>query len=262
MEHATLTFLGCGGSSGVPIIGCTCSVCRSHNPFNHRLRSSALIEDRGKVYLIDASPDLREQFLRAKLNHLDGLFLTHTHYDHIGGLEELRTVSYLQQKAIPCFLSESSLDNLKKVYYYHFQTSDKEQNYKAEIDFQVLPHENNMALVDGKEFFYFPYRQGGMEVLGFRFKNLAYVTDIKEFDDSIFSYLEDLDILILSSPRAQPTRVQFSLDEALSFLERVNPKKTYLMHLSHEIDYEKCKKKLPAKVYLAYDGLKLPFVFS
>jgi len=261
MGNGKIRFVGTGGSAGVPMIGCECGTCRSDNPKNQRLRTSATIVVDGKTLIIDASPDFREQALRYKIQSPHALFLTHTHYDHVGGLEELRSYTIHTHTAIPCYLSRSSFDNVKKLLYYHFTPKSEEVNFTAMFDFRVLDDSSGVFNIDEVEVKYFSYSQGTMAVTGFRIGGLAYVTDIKEYDPSLFSHLADLDVLVVSAVWRTPSKMQMTVEEALAFQQKVGAKRTYFIHLSHDIEYTKVSGSLPAGVSLAYDGLEVEFSY-
>lgn len=252
----SLLFLGTGSSAGVPVIGCHCSVCTSKDLKNRRLRASVFVRWKGKQLLIDAGPDFRQQALRYDIRHIDGLLLTHTHFDHVGGLEELRTYNAKQQCAIPCLLSSASYAEVQKLFYYLFEKGGEMKNYTSAFDFTVLEEKGEVSFF-GLPVRYFSYSQGGMKVLGYRFGDFAYVTDIKKYTDDIFKELEGLSCLVLSAQRFTESRIQFTIDEAVDFAKRVGAKKTYLMHLSHDIEYNHLLTLLPESITLAYDGLVL-----
>ncbi|MDF2550634.1 MAG: phnP [Chlamydiales bacterium] len=252
---ATFLFLGTGSSSGTPCLLCPCSVCQSSEAKNKRLRSSALVETEGRHFLIDAGPDLRQQALTYAIRRIDALFLTHTHYDHIAGLEELRAYSYCQGGAVDCVLSKASFAEVKKRYSYLFE--ERTANSKVMLNFQPLGEGHGKGHVQSVPFAYMSYFQCNMEVSGFRFGSLAYLTDIGDYDPSVFEQLQGVETLILGAARPKPSPCQLSFEEAAAFAKEVNPKITYLTHISHEVDHERLK--LPAGVHLAYDGLKLNF---
>lgn len=257
MMKGEFTFLGTGASAGVPVIGCTCKVCASPSPFNKRFRTSALLTLENKNILVDAGPDFRMQALKIGIEHLEGLIITHTHFDHIAGIDELRIFTF--KKPIPCLLSKESLEELNIRYHYLFKDKLDNDSYVVKMDFQPLEGERGEVNFAGILFKYFSYLQGSMLVNGFRIGNFAYVTDIQKYPESIFDDLEGVEILVLSALRGGHSYIHFNLEEAVAFSKRVKATKTYLTHISHELDYEETNKKLPSEVRLGYDGLKISF---
>ncbi len=242
-------FLGTGASSGVPVVGCKCSICKSKDRRNHRLRTSGLLQVSGKNFLIDASPDVRQNALEYQIESLDALFLTHPHEDHIGGMNDLRSYSFLNQnKKIPLVLSEVTLKVLNIRFDYLMDRFLIEE----------LKEKRGQAFISGVEVRYFSYSQQGLQVNGFRFGTFAYVTDIKDYEEAIFADLEGVETLVLGAINEKESRMHFSIQEASEFKKK-NPsvKRCYLTHLSHEVDYETISKALPEGVMLAYDGLEL-----
>jgi len=256
---ATLLFLGTGASSGIPVIGCTCSVCTSKDPKNARLRASCLVTIEGKKILIDVGPDFRLQALRYGIDRIDGLAITHTHYDHIGGLEELRIYNYRQKMAIPCLLSRESFSSMKKLFYYLFEKEEGRISFTSQFDYQVLKKAREHTTFCSLPIQTFGYSQGSMHVTGYRFGSLAYVTDIKSYPETIFEDLNGVNTLIISALRFTESHMQLSIDEAVDFSQKVKAKNTYLMHLAHEVDYHHLKQLLPDTIKPAFDGLELEF---
>lgn len=260
--NGELLFLGTGPSSGIPRIACTCPVCFSSDPHNKRLRPAALITLGEKKILIDAGPDYRCQALRYQINRLDGVIITHSHFDHIAGLDELR-VYYLQtRKPMPVLLSEPTYLALKQKYDYIFLERKEGASLTVQLDFQVLKSERGVAKFLGLEIGHLLYEQGGMPVTGLRFGSLAYISDIRKYPETIFKDLAGVKTLIVSALRKEPSPLHFSLNEAVEFSQKVGAEKTYLTHMGHELDHDQTNALLPKGCQLAYDGLKLDFFYA
>jgi len=253
----SFVFLGTGASAGVPVIGCDCAVCTSASPYNKRLRSSGLLKIGGRNFLIDAGPDFREQALRAKIHHLDALFLTHTHFDHIAGVDELRAYFFRKKKPIPCLLSRESFEDLKKRYYYLFLPIGQGPTLSVQLDLKVLDDDQGSIHFEGLEVGYFSFYQGGMKVTGYRILDFAYISDIRDYEETIFDELKGVKTLVLSALWEKKSDLHLSLDEAVFFAEKIKPAQTYLIHTNHGIDYESTNRKLPKGIRLAYDGLEI-----
>lgn len=254
---AELLFLGTGGSLGVPVIGCKCSVCKSNDPKNIRTRPSALATVNGKRLLIDAGTDLREQALKFGIEDIDGVMLTHAHHDHTAGIDELRAFSFLKGAPIPCLMSEATFSEMRMRYHYIFgEEKQREKITSSAFLLQLLKEECEFV---GEKIGYVTFEQGGMKVNGFLMGNLAYISDIKDYDDSLFDELNGVEVLVVSAAREKPSNLHLTVGEAIDFSKRVGAKRTYLTHLSHELDYEKISNALPSNVEMAYDGLLVPF---
>jgi len=197
--------------------------------------------------------------LKARISRVEGLFLTHTNYDHIAGIDELRALNFWQQTPISCLLSQESLDELKVRYYYLFAGDEDGGARKAQIACQVLPNDMGHVEFAGHRIGYVSYFQSNMKVNGFRLGNFAYISDIRVFDEAIFPFLEGVESLVLSALRVEPSRAHFSLEEAAAFAQKVKAKKTWLTHLSHHVDYEAACKILPPDVRPGFDGLEFFF---
>ncbi len=259
MLTGQFVFLGTSASAGVPVIGCKCSVCLSSLPFNRRLRPSGLLKIQGKNLLIDVGPDFREQALRAKIDTLDGLLLTHTHYDHIAGIDDLRIYYIRSQKRLPCLLSGESFEELKKKYYYLFQPIGSALTLSAQLDICLLEKDEGEVDFLGVKIGYMSYFQGGTKVNGFRIGDFAYISDIRDFDPSIFISLKGVSKLVVSALREEPSPLHLSVDEAVSFARQVGAEETRITHISHGLDHEVVNRKLPPSIQLGFDGLTMEF---
>lgn len=245
-------FLGTGSSWGIPMIGCSCSVCHSKDPRNNRLRSSILLKMDNQKILVDAGPDFRMQALRYGISHLDGLILTHSHYDHVAGLDDLRAIYYIRKSPLPLLLSKETADDIQRSYHYLFR-SERESRFKM----QLLPQKQGIVNFEVIRVQYLSYIQAGMTVNGFRFGNLAYISDIRSFEPTIFDQLKGVKSLIISALRYTPSDLHFSVDEAIDFARQIGAERVWLTHLSHELEHEQTNAYLPANISLAYDGLEI-----
>ncbi len=250
-------FLGTGGSSGIPMIGCDCEVCRSTSPFNKRLRSSGLITIGEKKFLIDVGPDFRMQALKFNIKRLTAVLLTHTHADHIAGIDDLRAFYFLEKKKMPCVLSQETFDEVKLRYHYLLQPLVSGKSLSAQIDFQILPQDFGDFELEKIRFDYFSYFQMDIKVTGFRIGNFAYVSDIRQYTDQIFQSLRGIDILVLSALRHTPSLMHFSIEEAIAFSRRTSAKMTYLTHIAHDLEHEAINAILPSDMKMSYDGLDI-----
>lgn len=254
-----LIFLGTGGSVGVPMIGCTCPICLSEDSKNKRLRPSVLLKLGQKQFLIDVGPDFRFQALRLGITMLDGLLLTHAHHDHTAGLDDLRPIYHRRKAPLPILLSEKTAEDLKMRFYYLFQNPNDPEQFKSHFDLHLLSKQNGEEYFQGFIFHYVTYTQGGMPVNGFRIGDLAYLSDIRQYDASIFEQLKGVRYLIISSLRYTPSPLHFSVDEAIDFAKELQVEFVWLTHLSHDLEYHQTNAYLPANVRLAYDGLEIEF---
>lgn len=259
MKKANLKFtiLGSGTSTGVPLIGCKCSVCRSKNPRNQRLRASAWVQWAGKNFLIDTSTDLRQQALRAKIPRVDAVLFTHPHADHIHGIDELRSFNFIQQAPIPVYGNAWTCSELREKFNYIFQTQVVEGGGIPRLQLNEIAPETQAIDINGFSVIPIPYSHGSKECLGYRFDSIAYIPDCSYIPSLSLERLKGLAVLILDCVRIKPHRTHFHLDQALETAARISPKKTYLTHLGHDFDYAKVSKKLPKGVALAYDDLTI-----
>jgi phosphoribosyl 1,2-cyclic phosphate phosphodiesterase len=252
-------FLGTGGSAGVPMIGCYCSVCMSGLKENKRLRSSGLLQVGNKRLLIDVGPDFREQALKFKIDHLDGVLITHPHFDHIGGLDDLRVYYFIDKAPISCLLSQESLDDLKLRYHYMMRPLEPGKSLCAQVEFQILEKDFGEYHFQEIPIQYMSYFQMTTKVTGFRIGSFAYVSDIRDYTDELLNSLAGVEVLVLSALRHVPTLMHFSVEEAIAFTRRVGSKMTYLTHVAHDLEHNTTNAMLPPDVRLSYDGLQISF---
>lgn len=252
-------FLGSGGSMGVPVIGCSCPVCTSNSPNNKRLRSSGLLKVQGKAFLIDAGPDFREQALKYRINHLDGILLTHTHFDHIGGLDDLRVFYFIQRHPLSCLVSQETFEELKVRYHYLMIPLQNGKTVCTQLDFQILEGDFGKVDFQGVPIHYLTYFQAGMKVTGYRIGNFAYVSDIREYTDEVIEALKGVETLVLSALRFSASEMHFSVEEAIAFARKVRAKKTWFTHIAHDLDHDKTNELLPPDIRMGYDGLEITF---
>lgn len=255
MEGSFL-LLGTGGSMGVPAIGCRCAVCTSSSPHNKRLRCAGFLEWNGKKLLIDAGPDIRTQALKFHLDWIDGLILTHAHYDHLAGLDDLKVYAFITNKKVPCLLSKETYKEVERRYHYLLEDTF------SQIDFHFLSDDFGKTLFEGVPLSYLTYSQTNMKVTGLRFGNFAYITDIREYDSRVIEALQGIDTLVLSALRHTPSPAHFTIEEGIDFARKIKAKKTIFTHIAHDLDHEKTNRELPKGFSLGYDGMTIPFTME
>ncbi len=247
----TLTLLGTGTSHGVPSIGCSCAVCTSDDARNRRFRCSAWLQYEGRSVLIDTATEFRLQALRAGIQRLDAILFTHSHADHIFGLDDVRVFSERQGREIPCYGSSETLEDLRRRFDYIFKQTQWGGG-KPRLD--LIPITEAVDLF-GLRIVPVPVMHGRLPVLGFRFGKAAYVTDCNQISPGSLELLRGLDLLVLDALRREPHPTHFNLDEALAVVAELRPSRTYLTHLTHDLDHAATNALLPPGVELAYDGL-------
>lgn len=253
-----LTFLGTGTSMGVPTLGCTCAVCTSDDPHDRRLRPSILLRwqqgGRERVIVIDTGPDFREQALRNGLQRVDAVLYTHSHADHILGLDDLRPLSFVVAReggSIPLYASETTAAVLTRIYDYTFSPSATYPN-RARVQIMPLPAE---VSVHGVNFIRVPVKHGSLDIDGFRFGRVAYLTDVSEIPEASFALLEGLDCVILSALRHKPHPSHATIEQAVGWARRIGARRTWFTHIAHELPHTETNRALPAGMALSYDGL-------
>jgi len=252
-DAARVLVLGTGTSHGVPMIGCECGTCRSTDPRDKRSRASILIQTHdGPAVLVDTTPDLRMQALAHGVKRVDAIVYTHSHADHVMGLDEVRRFNVMQKSAIPCYGDEQTLEDLKRIYSYIF-SPDAPRG--AGIPQVVLSRIVGEFCIGAATLMPVPLHHGGRQILGYRVGSLAYLTDCSAIPDTSWPLLNGVRILILDALRERPHPTHMSLQQALDVVERLRPERAFFTHMCHDLPHAATCARLPAGVELAYDGL-------
>lgn len=289
--QGTLTFLGTGTSMGVPTIACACAVCTSADTRDKRLRPSVLVRwpcpegtERtekpmkarkgllpfpeesgpcGRAVLIDTGPDFRQQALTAGLKRVDAVFYTHSHADHIFGLDDLRPLSYLMHREsgpIPLHTDPETRTVLERIYNYTFAEDAKYPN-RARVQLNDL-RDGEPVAVHEVRFVPVPVMHGNLPIMGYRFGNAAYFTDVSSIPESSFALLEGLEVLVLSALRHTPHPSHANVEQAVRWAKRIGARDTWFTHISHELGHAETNARMPKGMALAYDGLTVPVTLA
>jgi phosphoribosyl 1,2-cyclic phosphate phosphodiesterase len=252
-----ITVLGSGTSVGVPTIGCPCAVCHSDNPHDKRLRPSVLVsfdaKGRRRNIVIDTTPDFRIQALTSGFAWLDAILYTHSHADHIMGLDDIRPFNYGRPDRIPAYGLPETLEVIQSAFPYAFVERPTHPGGAPRVDARAL--ESEPVDLFGVKFRPVPVWHGKLKILGYRFGRAAYVTDQSDIPDESVPLLEDLDVLFLDALRRIPHPSHSTVDQAVAWVERLRPKRAYLTHICHDLGHAETNAELPRGVELAYDGL-------
>jgi phosphoribosyl 1,2-cyclic phosphate phosphodiesterase len=255
----TFTFLGTGTSVGVPMLGCDCAVCRSPDPRNQRYRCAALVQTPHGRLLIDTPPELRLQLLRARVGFVHAILFTHYHADHLFGLDDVRPFARHLGGAVPLYCTRATEQVIRQAFGYAFthEAVNNSSLFVPKLAFHTITADPFAVL--GERVLPIPLLHGGFDVLGFRFDDVAYCTDVSGIPETSWPRLEGLRVLVLDALRPHPHPGHFSLDQALEVIARLRPRRAYLTHMTHELEHEATNKRLPPGVELAYDGLSFTF---
>jgi phosphoribosyl 1,2-cyclic phosphate phosphodiesterase len=248
-----ITFLGTGTSQGVPIINCNCLVCTSTDQRNKRLRTSVSVQTENISFIIDTTPDLRQQLLKYPLTRLDAVLYTHAHADHIYGLDDLRRFNQIQNKRIPVYGEPETINRLKNIFGYAFGNGE----LKLGLPNLEANEVNGTFSLGGIKIIPLKLKHGSQMITGFRIGKFAYCTDVSEIPSDSYDLLTDLDVLVLGALRDRPHPTHFSVNEAVEEAHRIGAKETYLIHMSHKIEHEASSHGLPPGINFSYDGLTL-----
>ena len=249
-----VTLMGTGTSTGVPRIACDCPVCTSDDPRNRRLRTGVLLEVEdgdGGVLIIDTSPDFRRQALTHDVRRLDAVLYTHSHADHIYGLDDIRIFNFLQRHELPCYGSRETLDAIRRYFGYVFEDT---QGGGGKPLLRLVPVREPFEVL-GRRVVPVPVYHGEMEVYGYRVGDFAFLTDVSTIPDGSWDLLAGLDVLVLGALRYRPHPTHLNFEQAFSVARRIGARRTLLTHISHEVDHTAPAVPLPEGIEIAHDGL-------
>ena len=257
-NQARLTFLGTGTSTGVPVIGCHCTVCESDDARNQRLRSSVLLETSSTTLLVDAGPDLRQQALRSDLKKVDAVLYTHGHMDHVVGFDELRAFCWHRDSPLPMYANAGCMEILQTMFAWAFAETNIYRGYIKPGPVIV----EGVFSIDDWRITPLPVMHGAVETNGYLFcregsARVAYIPDAKYIPEETMELISGVDILILDALHYRSHPTHLNVQESLAVIEKVQPTQAYLTHCSHEIDHASLEEQLPATVRVAYDTLTL-----
>ena len=253
MTPITLTVLGCGSSSGCPVINCECDTCQSTLAQNNRTRCSAWIQTPEASIVIDTGTDFRQQALREKIPRIDAVLYTHPHADHLNGLDDLRAFCYRQQSAIPIYGNEHTLSNIEERFSYAFLEPIAFWD-KPVLKSHRLKANQNVA---GLSVQAFDVPHGRWTVSAFRISNIAWLSDLNDISDDIIDQLQGLEHLFLDCLMDKPYPSHLSVSQAFAFAQKISAHHTHLIHMTHSLEYQALQNRCPDGISVAFDGLKV-----
>ncbi len=250
-----VTFLGTGTSTGVPVVGCHCRVCSSDNPKNKRLRQSVKVETDGKTFVIDTTPDLRLQLLRDPIPRLDFILFTHSHADHMMGLDDIRPFNFRQRETIHAYSNRGTAKAIQRAFGYIWDDRSQIGGGKPQLAIHEVDGPFTAAGIDVVPI---PVIHGDWTILGFRIGPFAYITDTNGIPRQSMRLLQGVEVLALDGLRAAPPHpTHFTIADAVNAAHEIEARETWLIHLTHEVDHDTFDATLPKGIHLAYDGLRL-----
>lgn len=249
-----ITFLGTGTSQGVPVIACSCMVCQSSDPKDKRLRTSILIEENGKTFIIDTGPDFRQQMLREEVKSLDAVLFTHEHKDHTAGFDDVRAFNFINKRKMDVYASHRVQQAIHREFAYIF--SDFKYPGIPEINLHLL--ENKVTTISGVDFMPIEVLHYKLPVFGFRVGDFTYITDANFISEEEKEKIKGSKVIVLNALRREAHISHYTLDQAVDLMKEFKPEKAYLIHASHQLGlHADIQKELPPGIELAYDGLKI-----
>jgi phosphoribosyl 1,2-cyclic phosphate phosphodiesterase len=250
-----ITFLGTGTSHGIPVIGCDCPVCQSTNPKNRRNRIGMWLDGGpGASLIIDISSEFRIGALAAGLKHVDIALLSHTHSDHVSGLDDLRIFSQRSGKATPIYSDAHTLADIRDRFAYAFNPPKEYGGGVPQLELHELKQTTDIA---GLKITPLPVLHGPQPILGFRVNDFAFITDVTIIPEATLKLMEGLDILALDCLRREPHSTHLCLEQSIAYAKRIGAKKTFFIHMTHDLEHVATESELPETIRLAYDGLTL-----
>ena len=247
-------FLGTGTSQGIPVIGSKDPVCLSADIKDKRFRSSVFISSKDTQFVIDCGPDFRQQMLQNNIDNVEAILFTHEHSDHTAGIDDIRPFCH-RKGAMPIYAHKRVIESLEERFGYIFATENRYYGAPSVKSHVIKNKPFNLGLT---EIIPINCIHGSIQVYGFRIEDFAYLTDVKSVEEEEVAKLNKLDVLVINALRIEKHPTHFNLEEALAFIEKVNPNKAYITHISHKLGFhEEVQKTLPKNVFLAYDNLKI-----
>jgi phosphoribosyl 1,2-cyclic phosphate phosphodiesterase len=249
-----LTILGAGSSAGTPALGCTCATCVSTDPRNKRTRCSSIVTlDDGRVILIDTSPDLRQQALRENLLRVDAVLYTHTHADHLHGIDDLRAFCQINRCQIPLYSYPEAISHIQDKFGYTL----REPSHYWDLPVLAAHVVEAPFTAAGVQVTPIPVMHGKIRIYAYRIGNLVYMTDVSAIPETSFHLLQGVEVLLIDCLRETPHPTHVSVSESLALIARIGAKRNVLIHMTHELEYHALQARLPANVTVGYDGLRL-----
>jgi phosphoribosyl 1,2-cyclic phosphate phosphodiesterase len=254
MHPMKVTFLGTGTSQGIPMITCECEVCLSKDTRDQRLRVSLHLQTQGKSFIIDTGPDFRQQVLRAGIKRVDAIVYTHEHKDHTAGMDDVRGFNYAQKSAIPLYAKKNVIEQLKREFAYAFD----ENKYPGVPEIDVFEIDNFPFEIQGVKWSPIEVKHYYLDVFGYRIGDFTYITDANAISEIELEKIKGSQVLVINALRKTSHVSHFTLEEALEIIEKIQPNKAYITHISHQMGlHSDVQAELPSNVFLAYDGLEI-----